>query len=290
MVGEGPSSEKPLKIFARFPKNGKGSSGGEPIFEKGNTKANGRTIWGSGSGWFSAAFGPFRRFSGGDKEYDRLFHTNPGLARHLSAFGEGAALGEALRWMRDLQFKSYENDEEARRLLEGLKKFMSQLQLPHDSQFTEINSEAVVVRDGGGAPVAVENLSDGFQSVLSMTFELLRGMVASYGREEFLDALDSGNGIVKLPGIVAIDEVDAHLHPAWQTRIGDWLIERFPRVQFIVTTHSPIICRSAEKGSIWRLPTPGSDDEARQIIGQDRVRLFHGSVLDAYDTELFGKK
>ena len=32
-----------------------------------------RTIWGGGAGWFSASFGPFRRFSGGDKEYDRLF-------------------------------------------------------------------------------------------------------------------------------------------------------------------------------------------------------------------------
>ena len=46
-------------------------------------------------------------------------------------------------------------------------------------------------------------------------------------------------GTVTLPGVVAIDEVDAHLHPAWQQRIGDWFVERFPVTQFFVTTHSP---------------------------------------------------
>lgn len=41
------------------------------------------------------------------------------------------------------------------------------------------------------------------------------------------------------PGIVMIDEVDLHLHPQWQKRIISSLRETFPKVQFIVTTHSP---------------------------------------------------
>ena len=122
-----------------------------------------------------------------------------------------------------------------------------------------------------------------------MTFELLRGMVVAYGDTAFLEALDATAGAVNLPGVVAIDEIDAHMHPAWQKRIGDWLVGRFPMVQFFVTTHSPIICRSAAKGSIWRLPTPGSREEAHQIEGQDRERLVNGSILDAFDTEYFGE-
>ena len=122
-----------------------------------------------------------------------------------------------------------------------------------------------------------------------MTFELFRGMAVAYGDATFLDALDAKAGAVRLPGVVAIDEIDAHLHPAWQKRIGDWLVQRFPMVQFFVTTHSPIICRSAARGSIWRLPTPGSEDEAHQIEGQDRDRLINGSILDAFDTEYFGE-
>ena len=249
-----------------------------------------RTIWGGGTGWFSASFGPFRRFSGGDKEYDRLFYSNPGLARHLSAFGEDVALGEALRWLQDLQFKRYENDDTATRLLGGLVDFLGQSQLlPHGAHIKDITSEAVLFSDGAGVPVPVEQLSDGFRSVLSMTFELLRGMVVAYGDTVFLDALDATAGAVNLPGVVAIDEIDAHMHPAWQKRIGDWLVGRFPMVQFFVTTHSPIICRSAAKGSIWRLPTPGSREEAHQIEGQDRDRLVNGNILDAFDTEYFGE-
>ena len=249
-----------------------------------------RTIWGGGTGWFSASFGPFRRFTGGDKEYARLFYSNPGLARHLSAFGEDVALGEALRWLQDLRFKQYESDGAAERLLTGIIKFLRESELlPHGAQIREITSEAVVFSDGERVPIPVEELSDGFRSVLSMTFELLRGMVASYGEAALLSALDRDTSSVELPGVVAIDEVDAHLHPAWQKRIGDWLVERFPLVQFFVTTHSPIICRSAARGSIWRLPTPGSGGEACEIVGQDRDRLVNGSILDAFDTEYFGE-
>ena len=68
-----------------------------------------------------------------------------------------------------------------------------------------------------------------------------------------------------LLGVAAIDEIDAHLHPAWQQRIGDWFVEHFPETQFFVTTHSPIICRAARRGSVWLLPVPGSDEQPRRI-------------------------
>lgn len=43
------------------------------------------------------------------------------------------------------------------------------------------------------------------------------------------------------PGVVLIDELDVHLHPAWQRRIASDLKRLFPSVQFICTTHSPQI-------------------------------------------------
>ena len=283
----GRRAKQPITVTVTFPAADTGANSAAP--EIAGRYAD-RTIWGGGTGWFSASFGPFRRFSGGDKEYDSLFYSNPGLARHLSAFGEDVALGEALRWLQDLQFKRYEKDAAAIRLLDHLVDFLRRSQLlPHGAHIQEITSGAVVFSDGAGVPLPVEQLSDGFRSVLSMTFELLRGMVVAYGDSTFLDALDAEAGTVNLPGVVAIDEIDAHMHPAWQKRIGDWLVERFPMVQFFVTTHSPIICRSAAKGSIWRLPTPGTGEEAHRIEGADRDRLINGSVLDAFDTEYFGE-
>ncbi len=58
-----------------------------------------RHVWGTGTGWFSVAYGPFRRFSGGNTDNDRLFLANPKLAAHLSVFGEDVALSEAIRWL-----------------------------------------------------------------------------------------------------------------------------------------------------------------------------------------------
>ena len=85
-----------------------------------------------------------------------------------------------------------------------------------------------------------------------------------------------------------IDEVDAHLHPTWQRRIGLWFREHFPNIQFIVTTHSPLVCQAAEHGTVFRLPAPGSEEKAEMVDGIALQRLLYGDVLDAYGTALFG--
>lgn len=248
-----------------------------------------RSIWGGGTGWFSAAFGPFRRFRGGDREYEKLYYSRPRLAAHLSAFGEDVALSEALEWIKNLQFRALEKDEGARALTEGLITFINNSGLlPHGAKIIEITSSGVMVDNGADTRVPVEEMSDGYRSVLSMTFELIRAMDAAFGTETLLKALGTGSDKVELPGVILIDEVDAHLHPAWQKRIGSWFTERFPMAQFFVTTHSPIICQAAERGSIWRLANPGSEEPSGRITGQEADRLIYGNILEAYSTEHFG--
>jgi hypothetical protein len=87
---------------------------------------------------------------------------------------------------------------------------------------------------------------------------------------------------------VLIDEIDAHLHPSWQIRIGDWFTKYFPNIQFIVTTHSPLICHAAHQGSVWRLAAPGSNQSSGRVTRIALDRLLYGNILDAYGTELFG--
>lgn len=86
-----------------------------------------------------------------------------------------------------------------------------------------------------------------------------------------------------------MDEVDAHLHPSWQHEVGLWFRRHFPRVQFIVTTHSPLLCQAAEQGTVWRLPRPGSEELPREITGVELSRIVYGNVLDAYGTGVFGE-
>lgn len=262
-------------------------------FNSQNSKTAERTIWANGNGWFSSSFGPFRRFSGGDRDWDRLF-VSPEyrrIAAHLSAFGEDVAFTEALFWLQQLKVSSLENPtSKSGQILEAVKDFVNSSQLlPHGSHISDITTKDVTLKDAAGATVVIEQMSDGYRSVLSLTFELMRQMFLSFGDDIMIGALTEEPGVVALPGVVAIDEIDAHLHPTWQTRIGEWFVDHFPKVQFIITTHSPIVCRAARRGSIWRLPTPGSNDVAVRVQGQEYDRLVKGSILDAYGTDFFGK-
>ena len=98
-IGSGRTSDEPIEVrveisarSSALPHNGPRAA---PTMAG---KFADRTAWGGGGGgWFSASFGPSRRFSGADPEMDRLYFTHPRLASHLTAFGESVALGECLR-------------------------------------------------------------------------------------------------------------------------------------------------------------------------------------------------
>jgi len=245
-----------------------------------------RHVWGGAGGWFSASYGPFRRFTGGDKDQEKLFYSSPKLARHLSVFGESVALSECLEWLKLLNYKKLENDPEGD-LLDPVRDFVNQAGfLPHEARLHSITSKGARFIDGNGCEVPVENLSDGYRAILSMTFELIRQLAATYGPVKLFDRNDPTK--ILAPGVVMIDEIDAHLHPTWQRRIGRWFRDHFPRIQFIVSTHSPLICQAATVGSVYRLPRPGTNDQPGMVTGTDLDRLLYGNVLDAYSTGAFG--
>ena len=58
------------------------------------------------------------------------------------------------------------------------------------------------------------------------------------------------NVLTETDGIVLIDEIDLHLHPAWQQRILGDLTFIFPKVQFIVTTHAPEVINSVPRENV----------------------------------------
>ncbi len=185
-----------------------------------------RHVWGSGAGWFSAAYGPFRRFTGGDKEAERSFLSNPRLGAHISVLGENVALTEGLYWLRELNYKKLEHSPEGG-LLPRLKHFVNQDGfLPHEMKLAGVSSRGVTFRGKSGFPIEVEELGDGYRSILSMTFELIRQVSRVYPEDAIFD---SENLHVMVPGVVMIDEVDAHLHPSWQKKVGFWFLGGRPK-------------------------------------------------------------
>jgi energy-coupling factor transporter ATP-binding protein EcfA2 len=262
-----------------------------PRSEEYSRTRNSGNVWGAGvfGGWFSASYGPFRRFTGGDPAQEDLFTTNPKLARHLSVFGEAVALTEVLRWLQALRFKQLEDPDGAESKLLGLVVALINQPgfLPNGAQLGEVSSKGVSFVDGNGAEVLIQELSDGYRSILSMTLDLIRQMSIWMGEHVLLLFSEDGR-VVNGAGTVLIDEIDAHLHPTWQRTVGGWFRRYFPNVQFIVTTHSPLICQACEGGSVFVLPRPGTDERGEMVREPALSRLLYGDVLDAYSTGVFG--
>ena len=243
-------------------------------------------------GWFVCSFGPFRRFKGGNSQYDDIFKVNPKLASHISLFDEGIALKESINWLQELHYKELERrvNESPKRDFFNLEHLVNFINisglLPHDVFLKSVTTEGLIFNDLNDNQVNMQNLSDGFKSILSLILELFRQLFYTYGDT----ALNIIDGKVYTPGVVLIDEVDAHLHPSWQKNIGLWFRKYFPNIQFIVTTHSPIICQAvAVGGSVFKLPKPNSDETGYMVEGTELNRLVYGNVLDAYGTDLFGE-
>lgn len=258
-------------------------------------KENHYQDWGE-FGWFSASFGPFRRFSGSNPNTDEVLKSLPRLSAHGSLFGEDLALTETLEWLKEIDYKRLKEqesdggDKENTIIYDNLIKFINESKLlPHNTTIKGLDKDGIIFKDGNGIELQVLELSDGYRSILSLTFELIRQLVRVYGAQAVFADIEKGKMEINLPGVVLIDEIDAHLHPSWQVDVGFWFTKYFPQLQFIVTTHSPLVCRAAEKGSIWRLAKPGTDSQAEEITGVEKERLIYGNILDAYGTELFGE-
>ena len=240
--------------------------------------------WTSDQGWFSASFGAFRRFGPADETRRSYESLRPRVQRHLSTFEPSHTFTAALDWLRELHIRRLEQRPEGD-LLFDVQHFINQEGfLPHGTRLDEVTSDQVTFVDGNGNIMAIEQLSNGYLAVLSLVLELVRLLSAATTDRPFSD----DGRTVAVPGVVLVDEIDVHLHPLWQREIGRTLTRLFPRVQFIVTTHSPLVVQAAEHGSVMRLPAPGSGEQAEMIDGINLERVVYGDVLDAFGTGLFG--
>lgn len=76
----------------------------------------------------------------------------------------------------------------------------------------------------------IEQLSDGEKNMIALVGDIARRLAIA--NPNLANPLEGG-------GVVMIDEIDLHLHPAWQRLVVGKLPETFPNIQFILTTHSP---------------------------------------------------
>jgi len=105
----------------------------------------------------------------------------------------------------------------------------------------EVDKTGFTILQNGKPPFTFQTLSAGYRAIFDVYAELLM-------RTEYFDVMPN-----ELTGVVFIDEVDSHLHVSLQRIILPFFIESFPKIQFIVTTHSPFVLMSSSDITVYDL-------------------------------------
>lgn len=208
------------------------------------------------AGAFACSFGAYRRLDHGTPRVGEVSANSP-LYPHLSLFEATICLNECLDWLQDLQFKKFEGFAQGD-LLEPLIRFINESHMLRDITLEEVTPKGIFFKDD--KRVEPGQLASGHQSILLIVLDMIRQMTEAFGYDKVFVPIED-RLICGLPGLVIIDEGDAHLHPLWLKDLGPWMVQHFPRVQFLVTANNPMICRQTEKSEVYRIlrdpaPTP----------------------------------
>ncbi|AQT72501.1 MULTISPECIES: AAA family ATPase [Streptomyces] len=246
--------------------------------------------WAPGTaGWFTLGYGPFRRLYGSSPEAQRLMVIPGRIPKFATLFKEDATLGECEQWVKQLNYKKLESKETETETLDRLLQLIGDDFLREGVSISGIDSDGIWINDAAGRRMPLSDMSEGYRSALAMLIDIFRHMVDVYGSVDLIRQREDGTYFVDRPGVVIIDEVDSHLHPAWQREIGFWLKRHFPLVQFIVTTHSPLVCQAADHGRIYHVPQPGHG-EPFMLTREDYEKVIAGKPDEILLTPAFGMR
>jgi len=190
----------------------------------------------SKNGWLACGYGPFRRLSGGGQAADQILYAERISSRFITLFREDAALTNTTEWLIRLHNTAREGDRINDQALKKIKNAFASRLFPEPTELL-VDARSVLLKVGNQAPVLLQELSDGYRSMLALSIDLLRWLI---------NAFPNADDPMRFSGVVLIDELDAHLHPDWQRQIGHWLREKFPHIQFIIATHSPFLAQVAD--------------------------------------------
>lgn len=247
-----------------------------------------RGLWAAGSqGWFACGYGPFRRVFGASSDTMRLM-VGATTERFVTMFQEAASLAEVDQWLRSLNHKKLENKPVETAHLELLTEILRDELMPNGITVDRVDSDGLWLKDRNGLQLAWNDMSDGYRSALALLADILRHLINAYGIDGLAEIGADGKLIIVKGGVVMIDEIDAHLHPEWQREIGFWLVKHFPKIQFLVTTHSPIICQAADRNGLFVLPEPGSSDSPRPLTKDDYEKVISSRPDTILLTPAFG--
>ncbi len=194
------------------------------------------------------------------------FETPKGIEK-FSDFSGKKLLQYLLNQTAERAFALEQKEEAAVKQIEGwLENFKHQLREIFEDPKLEFNFDRknfnYFIHQEGRPPVTLSELSDGFSSIVEIIAELIMQIEAK------------GESAQTAAGIVLIDEVETHLHISLQKRILPMLTSFFPRMQFIVSTHSPFVLSSVKDAVIC--------DLERRIVTEDLSGYSSELLVESY--------
>lgn len=184
--------------------------------------------------------------------------------RIKSLFDEGSVLNGHRGWLDTL------NEEQRNDLAEVL-----QLLLVSDHTKVTVNPTSLVIKTNGKEH-PIGSLSSGMQSVVAMCTDLMESLYKN------------SHSVLSNGYFILIDELDAHLHPAWRLGILPRLKRALPNAQIVFSTHDPLTLRGLDGDSVHVLTrdTEGSVKEvlARYSDGQSIDQILTSPLFGLFST------
>ena len=137
-----------------------------------------------------------------------------------------------------------------------------------------------LIHQNGRNPFGFNELSDGYSSVIQIVTGLIMRMEQNWLLKGTLSEYD-------VEGIALIDELETHLHIELQRKILPFLVTFFPRVQFIVSTHSPYVLTSISEATIFDLEKKVSYEDMSLYSVSDVAEGYFDA--EDYSGELMNK-
>lgn len=174
----------------------------------------------------------------------------------------------AMQWNNN----STKPDEAKGRYVNAVTQVLKQFTLPLESgvneslAITDLYSEfrggklVMMIEYDNGTKKPFDSLPQGYNRIFSMVFDLAN-------RSYLL------NGHCNPEGVVLIDEIELHLHPTIAMEILPRLQRAFPRLQFIVSTHSPLVITNFDQ-------TNGDSEDNRLYKLYSKDGLYYNQLIE----------
>jgi hypothetical protein len=217
----------------------------------------------------------------------RRLSTGSMLSEHISdpaesLFSDDAVLRNAEEWLiqadyRALKLSRKGDKEQLDRIRDVLIAILPEIDDLRIVQPESKRRRAAVEFKTPYGWVPLKQISYGYKTLIAWMVDFASRMFESYPNSS--DPLTES-------AVVLVDEIDLHLHPAWQRSLMSYLSERFPNTQFIVTAHSPLIVQAAPSVNANIAVLRREDDHV--VIDNTKASVDGWRLDQILTSELFG--